>query len=719
MDETPTHDSQKPSKTLDNSPRNIRKNQGQNFLENSLVTTGEISNTSPKCSKKFSPYKSPAGHPKEASIYTSDGKFQGRAPPQSPKDSKRKNAKNFTSKIINSQETINATNLPNYQQQQPQLPFTTHRLPQDPSKRVKMVDFNEENFTCNSGPEITITYSGNTLQNNITPTYTNAKPAHPSTTGNSNYNPREDSGPNIAPNNPPNVENDHKNKKNPLQESQVESYIPTTQNNKNSEAITVATQMQRTTLLNLLNTGRYVSPEERRRIHNAIEAIANESSSNAFSEIFPELSAQNQQKQTNADDSSHATKQPASNYNSRALEQAIAATINAINPPAEELYTQTIRNSGSPNESKNSHPQSYSQATFSRSPTTQVVSKIHKLRIVPPLRKEHFSNNNTLEAEITRAYKDILTAFSPNIRNLITISRTNVKVANKTYQVLQVIAPESAEPDITRMKLNGLTIMGRTVFPTSEDFWQVRNSFYPKTPTIRISNVPVLCDDDALIEALQFPSFLEFGLKERETKQTEIGPVHTGKTAIQIKINSEDEEAEMRSWSFHKAYTCPAEWLGVEIPASIPKLHICKKCKEEKISQFRGHEEEWCRIRRTPLTPPVSEITEGASTSVMPEERNKAQLQSVEAPGAENIRSEDRQIDSDNPDEDDSSDNQDDNWQTVQKKGQKRTKKQPSEASKNSRNSSPVKEPTAKQAALQPICINNKPNPQKTVNNDT
>ena len=338
---------------------------------------------------------------------------------------------------------------------------------------------------------------------------------------------------------------------------------------------------------------------------------------------------------------------------------------------------------------------------------------------MPPLRKEHFSNNNTLEAEITRAYKDILTAFSPNIRNLITISRTNVKVANKTYQVLQVIAPESAEPDITRMKLNGLTIMGRTVFPTSEDFWQVRNSFYPKTATIRISNVPVLCDDDALIEALQFPSFLEFGLIERETKQTEIGPVHTGKTAIQIKINSEDEEAEMRSWSFHKAYTCPAEWLGVEIPASIPKLHICKKCKEEKRSQFRGHEEEWCRIRRTPLTPPVSEITEGASTSVMPEERNKAQLQSVEAPGAENMRSQDMQIDSDNPDEDDSSDNQDDNWQTVQKKGQKRTKKQPSEASKNSRNSSPVKEPTAKQAALQPICINNKPNPQKTVNNDT
>ena len=123
------------------------------------------------------------------------------------------------------------------------------------------------------------------------------------------------------------------------------------------------------------------------------------------------------------------------------------------------------------------------------------------------------------------------------------------------------------------MKLNGLGIMGRTVFPTSDDFWQVRNSFYPTTATIQISNVPVLLYDDALIETLQFSSFLEFGSHKRETKPTEIGAAHTGRTAIQIKLNSA-EEAQMRSWSNIKAYTSPAEWLGVEIPAIIPKLHI-------------------------------------------------------------------------------------------------------------------------------------------------
>ena len=47
----------------------------------------------------------------------------------------------------------------NYQQQQPQLPFTMHKLSQDPSKRVQIVDFEQEDSTCNFNPEITITYS--------------------------------------------------------------------------------------------------------------------------------------------------------------------------------------------------------------------------------------------------------------------------------------------------------------------------------------------------------------------------------------------------------------------------------------------------------------------------------------------------------------------------------------------------------------------------------
>ena len=47
----------------------------------------------------------------------------------------------------------------NYQQQQPQLPFTLHQLSQDPSKRVQIVNFEQKDFTCNFTPEIPITYS--------------------------------------------------------------------------------------------------------------------------------------------------------------------------------------------------------------------------------------------------------------------------------------------------------------------------------------------------------------------------------------------------------------------------------------------------------------------------------------------------------------------------------------------------------------------------------
>ena len=45
-------------------------------------------------------------------------------------------------------------------------------------KRVKTVNFDQEEFKNNSTPIVTITYSGNPPPNNNTLVYTNAKPAH-------------------------------------------------------------------------------------------------------------------------------------------------------------------------------------------------------------------------------------------------------------------------------------------------------------------------------------------------------------------------------------------------------------------------------------------------------------------------------------------------------------------------------------------------------------
>ena len=46
-----------------------------------------------------------------------------------------------------------------FQQQMSQLPFTMHQLSQDPSKRVQIVNFEQQEFTYNFTPKLTITYS--------------------------------------------------------------------------------------------------------------------------------------------------------------------------------------------------------------------------------------------------------------------------------------------------------------------------------------------------------------------------------------------------------------------------------------------------------------------------------------------------------------------------------------------------------------------------------
>ena len=99
-----------------------------------------------------------------------------------------------------------------------------------------------------------------------------------------------------------------------------------------------------------------------------------------------------------------------------------------------------------------------------------VVNKIFRLKIVPPFRKEHFENKNALETEIAKAYAEILKPFKPQVRMYITISRTIEEKWGKRLHILHVTAPEEAEEDIENIKTKGLQIMGRTVFPTGDDF---------------------------------------------------------------------------------------------------------------------------------------------------------------------------------------------------------------------------------------------------------
>ena len=122
------------------------------------------------------------------------------------------------------------------------------------------------------------------------------------------------------------------------------------------------------------------------------------------------------------------------------------------------------------------------------------VQQVLKMKIIPPLRKEFFTDSAALENEMKKAYKEILSVFNPHYREVITISRTTMKFGDKNLQVLLVIAP--VEADVARIKLNGLKIMNRTVFPTAEDTWMVKRSAFPKTVDIRINNLPALCENN-------------------------------------------------------------------------------------------------------------------------------------------------------------------------------------------------------------------------------
>ena len=221
-----------------------------------------------------------------------------------------------------------------------------------------------------------------------------------------------------------------------------------------------------------------------------------------------------------------------------------------------------------------------------------------KLKVIPPLQKELFTDATTFENAMTVACSDILKVFSPHVRPLITISRTNMKVGQKMMKILLVVPPVEMEEDVARVELQGLKILKRTVFPTSEDFWEIRNSQYPKTTDIRITNLPALCDEQQLDELLQIPEDLERGQLLRKKLETELWKFYTGKAKISIKIETKEQEEDLKKWSHSKSFSDVAHWCELPIYASIPSIHECAKCKEEGRPRWRGHHENWCKINR-------------------------------------------------------------------------------------------------------------------------
>ena len=94
----------------------------------------------------------------------------------------------------------------------------------------------------------------------------------------------------------------------------------------------------------------------------------------------------------------------------------------------------------------------------------------------------------------------------------------------KHFQILLVTAPETAQEAVANAKMRGIQNIGKTIFPTGEEYWQYVNSEYPKKLIMRFNNLPALCDDETLDEFMLLPDRIEtIGMVTGENQQTEWG----------------------------------------------------------------------------------------------------------------------------------------------------------------------------------------------------
>ena len=164
------------------------------------------------------------------------------------------------------------------------------------------------------------------------------------------------------------------------------------------------------------------------------------------------------------------------------------------------------------------------------------------------------------------------------------------------------------------MKTEGLQLLDKTIFPTGDHFWRYDPTGFPKTAMLRMNQVPGLCDDEAVLEALQLPPTVQVeGEVTRQREKCGQGSFFNGKASAIIRIPNESAETDLRQWSFNAVKTRPFKWLDLPFNAHVPSIHSCSLCKEEK-KPYIGHDDSWCRIRRQ-QPPEVNQTTSDLATS--------------------------------------------------------------------------------------------------------
>ena len=251
-----------------------------------------------------------------------------------------------------------------------------------------------------------------------------------------------------------------------------------------------------------------------------------------------------------------------------------------------------------PLSSTNTSSPSYSELLkdLARPNRNNKVTEIIKMKIIPPFTKTHFETNPKFNKAAEECIEAILLAFTPQNRHKITITKSMTPSGDRRLHTLLVTAPIECQSEFEEMKINGLQLLNKTIFPCGDDFWKYIPSDYPRKVAVRFTQLPYLCDDETTKTLLDLPQedIVEYSDIQHEIKRVNAGTFYTGKASLYLTINNKYAEEKLRNWSF-KAYTGGAyNWQGIEFYAHIPSIHSCDICQQRN-KQNIGHDAQWCR----------------------------------------------------------------------------------------------------------------------------
>ena len=299
-------------------------------------------------------------------------------------------------------------------------------------------------------------------------------------------------------------------------------------------------------------------------------------------------------------------------------------TANSTNPQLAAPSTQTPRrlntdqSAYSANSANSTNLQlaapptqmNYRNATHRTALPNHRVTRCMQMKIIPPLMRMHLQTGATFENAIAECYTDILTSINPQYRSLTTISRTMTNINGKPKHTLTVVAPAEAEEDFLRMRRDGLKILNRTIFPSADEIWRFSPSQYPKTFSLRITNLPALCSDEEAKEIIALPE--EFTQNEqtidRKQVTTAMGPIYNGLAFMPVRVNNEEQERRLHDWSIDSYFNNTRSWMEIPIYAHVPRCHTCSHCQQEGKGNIIGHDELWCRSKKSTPAIPIQTI---------------------------------------------------------------------------------------------------------------